>query len=262
MRSESDAPEPVQPEAPNEGPRSSADELSASLETLSRLATRHLNLEEMLTRVADLAVRAIPSAEGAGLTLLEEDRRDTIVCTHPFVREVDTIQYDLGQGPCISAAAEARTIISGSLGGDPRWTRFGAQVARLGVHSVLSLPLETPDGVVGAMNVYARRKHAFDDEAVSIGEMFAAPAAIAVQNAQVLAQTKRLVAQLQHALNHRAVIERAVGILMSRTGVSHDEALNRLRQLSQQEHGRLPDVAEKIVNEAVRRARARLSGGS
>ena len=68
------------------------------------------------------------------------------------------------------------------------------------------------------MNVYARAKHAFDDRAAELGEIYAAPAAVAVQNAHVLAQTQRLAARLQHALESRAVIERAVGIILSRSG--------------------------------------------
>ena len=71
-------------------------------------------------------MQAIPGADGAGLTLIEEDRADTIVKSAPFVREIDDIQYGLGEGPCISAAAQGEPMRSGSLGGDPRWPRFGA----------------------------------------------------------------------------------------------------------------------------------------
>jgi hypothetical protein len=81
---------------------------------LGELATGLLSLEESLTRVAQFAVRAIPGAEGAGLTLLEENRSDTIVATADFVTQVDDIQYSLGQGPCISAAADQQTVMSGS----------------------------------------------------------------------------------------------------------------------------------------------------
>jgi GAF domain-containing protein len=241
---------------PDQQRESEDDDLRESLARLSRLASSQLSLEDLLTRVATYAVSAIPGADGAGLTLLEEDRADTIVATAPFVREIDDIQYGMGQGPCITAANEGRTIISGSLGGDSRWPRFGGRVARRGVHSVVSLPLIVPDGVVGAMNVYAHAKDAFDDRAAELGEIFAAPAAIAVQNAQVLAQTRRLATQLQTALETRAVIDRAVGILMSRTGGTEQQALARLRILSQQEHHKLAIVARQIVDEAVRRARA------
>jgi GAF domain-containing protein len=236
------------------------EDLQVSMTALATLPTGSLDLEAMLTEVATLAVHAIPGADGAGLTLLESDRSDTVVTTASCVREIDNIQYGIGQGPCITAAAEGQTVISGSLGGDRRWPKFGARVARLGVHSAVSLPLITHAGVVGAMNVYAYGKHVFDDRAAALGEIFAIPAAIAVQNAQVLAQTRRLANQLEHALQTRGVIDRAVGVLMSRTGGTEAEAISRLRTISQHEHRKLVVVAESIVDEAVRRARARNSG--
>jgi transcriptional regulator with GAF, ATPase, and Fis domain len=232
------------------------DDLRAGLAGLSRLTTQ-MGLEDLLTQVATYAVRAIPGADGAGLTLLEDDRANTIVATAPFVTEIDDIQYSIGQGPCITAAREGQTVMSGSLGGDPRWRKFGGSVARLGVHSALSLPLITPDRIVGAMNVYAHAKDAFDKRSADLGEIFAVPAAIAVQNAQVLAQTRRLAERLQSALEERAVIDRAVGIMMSRSGGTADEAWARLRAVSQHEHQKIVDVARQIVDEAVRRARAR-----
>jgi GAF domain-containing protein len=233
------------------------DDLQEGLAGLSRLASNRLGLEDLLTRVATFAVKAIPGADGAGLTLLEADRADTIVTTATFVSEVDAIQYGMGQGPCITAAREGQTVMSGSLGSDPRWRRFGGAIARLGVHSVLSLPLVTADGVVGAMNVYARDRHVFDERAAELGEIFAVPAAVAVQNAQVLAQTQRLAARLQSALETRGAIDRAVGIIMSRSGGTADEALDRLRTLSQNEHQKLAAVAAQIIDEAVRRAQTR-----
>lgn len=240
------------------GPSATEDlDLQESVASLARLGSNRLELEALLTRVANYAVQAIPGADGAGLTLLEAERADTIVATAPFVGEVDDIQYTLGQGPCITAAAEGRTTISGSLGADPRWPRFGGRVARLGIHSVVSLPLITPDGVVGAMNVYAHPKNAFDARAAELGEAFALPAAITVQNAQILARAERLAVSLQTALEARGVIERAVGIIMSRTGSSEAEALQRLRTISQNDHHKLIGVARQLVDEAVRRAQAR-----
>lgn len=239
------------------GGRAAEDEdLQTSLAGLAGLASTRLPLTALLTRVAGLAVQAIPGADGAGLALLEEGRSETLVTTADFVADVDAVQYSIGQGPCITAAAEARTVISGSLDTDVRWRRFGARIAALGVQSVVSLPLLTPDGVVGAMNVYARSPDVFDERAAALGQIFAAPAAIAVQNAHVLEQTRRLADQLRSTLDTRIVVERAVGIVMSRSGVSEDEALNRLRTLSQHEDAKLVTIAQNLIDEAVRRARA------
>ncbi len=110
---------------------------------------------------------------------------------------------------------DGQIMRSGSLSGDPRWPRFGPRAGWLGVHSVLSLSLLVQDTVVGAMNVYARPKDAFDDRAERIGQLFAEPAAIAVQNAQILAQTQRLAANLAAALTNRAVIDQAIIISRS-----------------------------------------------
>jgi GAF domain-containing protein len=241
--------------------RSPSDDrdLRSSLADLAQLALGpgQQGLEQMLTLVAQYAVRAIPGADGAGLTLLEDDRADTLVATAEFVREVDAIQYGIGEGPCITAAAERRTVSSGSLGADRTWPHFGPRVSRLGVHSVLSLPLLGPDRVLGAMNVYAHGKFAFDQRSIELGELFAMPAAISVQNAQVLAQTRRLSLNLQAALTNRAVIDQALGILMSRTGCTPDEAFGKLRTMSQAQNRKSAVVAQSIVDEAVGRARAR-----
>jgi len=231
--------------------------LSAAVSALSRLSTGDLALEEALTAVATFAVHAVPGADGAGLTLIETDRPNTVVTTTDLVRQIEDTQYSLGQGPCISAAAEGRTMVSGSLGADLRWPRFGGRVARLGVHSALSVPLLVGDEVVGALNIYAHDKNAFDDRAAGLAELFAIPAAIGVQNAQVLDQARRLASRLEHAVQTRGTIDRAVGIIISRTGVTPDEALSRLRRLSQTEHRKLTTVADAIVAEAARRARTR-----
>ncbi|MCK0516282.1 GAF and ANTAR domain-containing protein [Williamsia sp. DF01-3] len=236
------------------------DDLRNSLSSLSQLAMTSLTLPQTLTHIAEFAVNAIPGADGAGLTLLDGDRRNTVVASDDFVVAVDSIQYSLGEGPCITAAERAQTVRSGSLGGDAQWPRFGPRVGRLGVHSVLSLPLKTEGGVLGAMNVYARAKNAFDDRAVALGELFAVPAAVSVQNAQALANALTLSEQLQKALTNRKVIDHAIGIVVSRSGCTSAEAFAKLREMSQKDHRKLADVAQSIFDDAKRRAQARRSG--
>jgi GAF domain-containing protein len=231
--------------------------LTAGLEGLSGLLSSKRALEDTLVRIAAFAVQAIPGAHGAGLTLLEADRPQTVVATADFVREIDDVQYALNEGPCVSAVAEGRTFTSGNLGGEPQWPRFGPRVGRLGVHSALSLPLVLPDRVVGALNVYAHGRDVFTAETVEMGELFAPAAAVSVANAQMLAQAERLVGQLQEAMTSRAEIDQAIGVLMSRSGGTADEAFATLRTMSQSRSLKLAEIAREVVGEATRRARAR-----
>jgi GAF domain-containing protein len=239
-----------------------SDDLTQSLTGLSGILTGHQPLQETLVEIARFAVQAIPGADGAGLTMLEEGRAQTVVASAAFVHEVDDVQYGIGQGPCLTAVATGDTQASGSLGGDARWPRFGPRVGRMGVHSALSLPLALgPDRVLGAMNVYAHAQQAFSPEAVAVGEAFARPAAVSVQNARVLAASQRLAEQLQLALTHRAVIDQAIGVLMGRTGADAAEAFEKLRAMSQAQHVKVAEVARVLVDEAVHRARARSADG-
>ncbi len=239
------------------------DDLQSGLDELAGLVIEGLPLEDLLGRVAQSAAHAIPRADGAGVVLLRPDRADNQVqalgASHPFVAQIDSVQYSLlDEGPCITAAFERQTVRSGSLGGDTRWPRFGPRVGRLGVHSVLSLPMLLPDdAVVGALNIYSRSKDAFDEHAARLGALFAAPAAVAVHNGQVLARAQAQAAQLQAALGSRATIDQAIGIIRSRSGGTAAEGFDRLRTISQSENVKLSAVAERIVEEAVRRARAR-----
>jgi GAF domain-containing protein len=235
------------------------DELAASLTGLSGLLTDQRPLQDTLTQIAAFAVGAIPGAEGAGLTMLDDARPQTVVASADFVQAVDDIQYGLGEGPCLLAVQTGQTQTSGSLGGEARWPRFGPRVGRLGVHSVLSLPLLLSEQVVGALNVYAHAKDAFSTEAVRIGELFAVPAAVSVHNSQVLARSQRLAAQFEQALTSRSTIDQALGVLMARSGATPEQAFESLRSMSQGQHVKLHQVAQTLVDEAVRRARARYS---
>jgi GAF domain-containing protein len=239
-----------------------AADLHAGIDDLAGLVAGSLRLSELLTEVSTFAVRAIPGADGAGVTLLRIDQPHNMVealaASASFVAEIDEIQYvTLKEGPCITAALERRTVRSGSLGGEKMWPRFGPRVGRLGVHSALSLPLLLSDRVIGAINVYAHGKDVFDEHAAELGELFAKPAAVAVHNAQILAHALALTAQLQTALSTRPVIDQAIGLIRGRSGRSTEEAFDQLRAISQTEHRKLAEVAHQIVDEAVRRARAR-----
>ena len=132
----------------------------------------------------------------------------------------------------------------------------------MAVHSALSLPLVVGEEVIGAINSYAHSRDAFGEHAVTLGTQFAGPAAVSVYNGQLLARAQERTTHLQRALGSRAVIDQAVGIIRSRSGASAEEAFDRLTRLSQAENVKLVVIAERLVDEAVRRAKARHSGSA
>ena len=91
------------------------EDLEGGLAGLAGLLTGHRPLQETLVHIAEFAVRAIPGAEGAGLTMLEDDRPQTVVASAEFVHAVDDVQCALGEGPCLLAVESRLTQTSGSL---------------------------------------------------------------------------------------------------------------------------------------------------
>jgi GAF domain-containing protein len=241
-----------------------ADEvdLYAGLRGVAGLVAGARGLTELLSEVAEFAAHAIPGVEGAGIALNDPHEGVTTIqrssTTADFVYEVDVVQYnELNEGPCITSMQTQRASVSGSLGSDARWPHFGGRVARMGVHSALSLPLVVGEQVIGAINCYAKSRDAFGEHAVRLGWQFAGPAAVSIHNAQVLAAARERTAQLQRALDGRAVIDQAIGVIRSRSGVSAQVAFDRLIRMSQADNVKLHEVAEQIVHEAVRRAQER-----
>ncbi|OBB77155.1 GAF and ANTAR domain-containing protein [Mycobacterium sp. 852014-52144_SCH5372336] len=241
-----------------------ADEadLDAGLAGVAGVVADARDMTALLTEVAEFAARAIPGVDGAGIALKQlpdgAPRIEAWAATAEFVNEIDRVQYEeLHEGPCLTAMQSRRPTVSGSLGSDSRWPHFGGRVARMAVHSALSLPLLVDDTVVGAINAYARARDAFGEHAVQLGNQFAGPAAVSVYNGQLLTHARERTQQLQRALGSRAVIDQAIGIIRSRSGASAEEAFDRLTRLSQSQNVKLHVVAERLLAEAVRRARAR-----
>jgi GAF domain-containing protein len=241
-----------------------ADEIDlyTGLKGVAGLVSGARGVIDLLGDVAEFAAQAIPGVDGVGVALIQLNdgtpRLQTWAATAQFVHDIDVIQYEeLREGPCITCMQSKRACTSGSLGSDTRWPHFGGRVARMAIHSALSLPLIVGDELIGAINTYARLRDAFGEHAVQLGSQFAAPAAVSVYNAKLLARAQERTRALQRALDSRAVIDQAIGIIRSRSGVSAEVAFDRLTRMSQTENIKLHLVAEQMVEEAARRARAR-----
>jgi GAF domain-containing protein len=234
--------------------------LRAGTLALSQELTESEPFEAVLTDIARITTRAVFGADGAGVTLLEAHRSSTIVASDPFVREIDTIQYSIGQGPCITAIADDIGVRSGSLFRDKRWPKFASRVGNLGVNSarsVMSLPLRVPGHVIGSLNVYAHAEDAFAGDSMRLGEEFASAAAVAVRNLHTLVLARRYAEELETALKSRPTIDQAIGIIRSRTGADAAEAFDTLRTMSQRENRKVSVIAEELVDQSTNRARAR-----
>jgi GAF domain-containing protein len=209
------------------------------------LQEEHGDVEATLAAITRAAVGNVPGTDECAVTLVTGRRRvESRAATAELPREIDAIQERLGEGPCLSAVYEQTTVRLDDLEHEQRWPRFAAAVAGLGMRSMLSFQLFVAGGNLGALNLYAREAHAFDEGSESIGLVFASHAAIALAGAQQEAR-------MRTAMGTRELIGQAQGILVERFKVTPDAAFQILVRASSHTNRKVADIAADLVSTGV-----------
>jgi GAF domain-containing protein len=130
----------------------SFSEFAASFSETAQILFSAGTVIDTLAGLVDLAVATIEGCDFAGIFLIDDDVVTTPVHTDPIVVEVDALQQQTGEGPCLDAIAQRAVFYSDDLETDLRWTHFASQATRIGIRSVLALPL-TANSQLGALRV-------------------------------------------------------------------------------------------------------------
>ena len=221
---------------------------------LGRIKLGETSLDDVLQRVAELAKRVLPVPVEVSVTLVRGGIGHTAAFTDELALDMDERQYAQGSGPCLAAATAGDILSVPDLTAEDRWPDWAERGRKSGVGSSLSVGMPIQEAVVGALNVYARTPHAFDDDTVAVLETFAAYAAVALANAQLYESTANLARQMQDAMASRAVIEQAKGIIMAERRCTATDAFNILAKVSQDSNRKLRDVAQALVDRAAGKA--------
>jgi GAF domain-containing protein len=220
---------------------------------LGRIKLSDTDLDGVLKTIADLAKRTIPGAAEVSVTLVRGKNAHTAAFTGDLARDLDESQYESGYGPCLDASSTNATFSVPDMADETRWPKWTAQSVEHGVNSSLSIGIPVQEAVTGALNIYALEPDAFDDDAIILGQTFAGYAAVALANAHLYDASATLAQHLQAAMESRAVIEQAKGIIMGERRCSSDEAFRTLVKVSQDSNRKLRDVATALVARATQK---------
>jgi len=227
---------------------------------LGRIRFDETDFGEVLTTVADLARRTIPGADEVSVTLVGAGGAHTAAFTGERALTVDEWQYQQGHGPCLAAAAAHITVTIPDMSGESRWPDWADRAIDARVHSSVSIGLPLRDSVSGAFNVYAAKPHAFDEDAIILAETFSGYAAMAMANARLGDSTAAPARRTQAAMDLRAVLEQAKGIIMADRRCTPDEAFAVLAKASEDTGRTVHDVAAALVAGATQTPARRAEG--
>lgn len=208
--------------------------------------------KEALEAIVRAAHLSLPDVDHVGVSIAHRGGDiETVVGTSPLVWELDALQYELGEGPCLHAIEAEPIVVVAEMRHEQRWPAYVARALRRGIRGQVGVRLYVEEETLGGLNLYATREHAFNADLVRDAELFATHAALALGRA-------RRESQLTEAMASRKVIGQAIGLLMERYQLDEKRAFQFLSRISSTSNVKIRDVAQELVVEAERKAAAEL----
>ncbi|CAN5665589.1 GAF and ANTAR domain-containing protein [soil metagenome] len=228
----------------------SETELHEILFEVARVLRSDMELTTDLSRVVLLATTVVQGCDAATVTLTLEGTPKTFASTSRLVLEMDIAQYANDHGPCLDAAEKGKVVSVDFAENGELYPHVAAAAHALGVTASLSFPVSLEGRSIGSLNLYSVEPNGFPAPHGPEGAILAAEVAVAFGVSQVLRAADQFVAEAQMAVDERAAVSIAEGIVMAQQRCSADQARGLLGQASDAERRSIIDVAETILRAA------------
>lgn len=228
-----------------------ATDLTAVFARVQGMLLSQESAQAAAAQLARAARDLIDTAAGAGVSLIDEaGARTTTAATDTVVETADAAQYDLGQGPCLSAWATESVQRLADTATDTRWPDWSRDAADAGIASVLSAPVHYRDNCLGAMKIYATTAHAFGAREEHQLVLLASAAGTLLGAAQGSDAPQRLSEAMRRTIADRTTVETATGMLMERHTTDHETARRMLIDASRRQARPLAQIARQVLERA------------
>jgi GAF domain-containing protein len=217
------------------------DKFAQELAQMALALHEQPDVEQTAERFLDYVQSTIGTQHASVVLVHRGGRLESAASTDALVEEADRLQVETGEGPSYAAIHDEESVVCcADAATDTRWLAWSAEVASVGLRSVLSVRLRTPTTTIGALNLYDKAEQRFTAADQAIAQVFADHAAVAVANA-------RSESTLWQAIEARKLIGQAQGILMERFDLTDEQAFAVLRRYSQDTNVKLRDVAQRLI---------------
>ena len=202
--------------------------------------------ERALSQLTELAASEVAGCAAASVIVWRHGEPSSQAASHPDPARLTDAQLTCGRGPLFDAAASAEPVSCPDTLSEERWPEFATAALALGVRSCLVLSSRGEPVVTLAL--WGARPRAIDMGELQLAELLVAYGSALVGAVAEYDDSRRLAGQLRDAASSRAVVDQAKGILMHALGCTAEEALDRMRQISQRSSVRAVEVAQRVID--------------
>jgi GAF domain-containing protein len=228
----------------------SPQDVRQALTELGKLRFGEMRVEDALHEIVQ-TTHAIFDVDGAGLMLADAHHQlRNVAVSDERLGHLEDLQIRHQEGPCISAFDDKELVGAPDLTQETRWPLFSRAAVARGVRAVLASPLPYNQDAVGVVAVLSDDPHPWSPEGELALLAFTDLAALLIASMMQGEQQSELAAQLQSALNSRAVIEQAKGVLIGQQGLSAHAAYVQLRDQARTQRRKLVAVSAEVVRSA------------
>ena len=219
--------------------------LAEELARASATINESHSFPEALDAIVGATRTSLPEFSHVSISMkLRDGTFETAAGSDQLAYELDAVQYELGEGPCVQAVEHEPVVVVRRLRHEQRWPGYIAEAVDRGVRSQVAVRLFSDREHIAGLNLYSTEQDEVDELATETARLFASHAAIILGHAQQEDQ-------LNQALVSRKVIGQAIGILMERYRIDADRAFQFLVRASSSSNMKLRDVADEIVTTSV-----------
>lgn len=201
------------------------------------------------------------SVDGAAVAILTGSRhvRELLYASDTVARELDELQFTLGEGPCLDAFfqnwPQLWAHLDTTLTVDALWPGFAVEAVGLGAHAVFAFPVPDRCGPLGVLEVYRStpgqlgpgEEQRATDCAAAIGATLLANWTTHHAAAPDTMQAIDAAAATGVDPYTRAAVHIAAGITAMQLSTSPDDGLDLLRAYAYAQHRSTTAVAGDII---------------
>lgn len=170
------------------------------------------------------------------------------------------MELDCGRGPAIDALAGGGPVSCPDTLEESRWPEYASAALRCGVRCCVTLAYR-PGADAVTLSLFSARPRSLESGQLALAELLTAFGGAVMDNAAEYGDARRAALHWQAAAESRTLVDQAKGMLMQALGCTAEDALARMRQISQEQNLRVTDVAQRIIDSrGTRPARARTTG--
>jgi GAF domain-containing protein len=223
-------------------------DLIDALQQLAEVLQRQETLGAALATIAEAATASVPRCDAATVALSIEGRPITAAMTARFALELDLVQYETHDGPCLTSLRTMSSLRLDVAEEDQAFPHFTREARLRGVRGVLSVPATWGDDVVATLNLYSRTGP-FDETAASVAAVLSAQVAIAVSRSPEFVAARSVVEHGQRDLEDQAEVQVATGLLMVNEACTAEQAEGLLRSAAAQDEETVVEIARRIIDQ-------------